>query len=242
MGADEDAEAASAEKEDDVLQFHEAGPIASAEDEPYDGVGLEECIEALTADDPEIRARAADALLDVPAGGASSGQRGAPWAYAVVAAGAVIPLLALVQRVRRDARDGLKPKPADVCPENTDAVVAGGDAALLVLAEVANAAASFLQEEGWEVAYDEDTERPIFVDERSGMSQAAPPALERARGDWVVGVMVEALTLIQPLDVDARTNEPRRRPQARPCATSARRAVRETTAIRVTTTNASMRA
>ena len=209
MGADEDAEAASAEKEDDVLQFHEAGPIASAEDEPYDGVGLEECIEALTADDPEIRARAADALLDVPAGGASSGQRGAPWAYAVVAAGAVIPLLALVQRVRRDARDGLKPKPADVCPENTDAVVAGGDAALLVLAEVANAAASFLQEEGWEVAYDEDTERPIFVDERSGMSQAAPPALERARGDWVVGVMVEALTLIQPLDVDARTNEPR---------------------------------
>ena len=103
MGAHEDAEAASAEEEDDVLQFHEAGPIASAEDEPYDGVGLEECIEALTADDPEIAARAADALLDVPAGGASSGQRGAPWAYAVVAAGAVIPLLALVQRVRRDA-------------------------------------------------------------------------------------------------------------------------------------------
>ena len=209
MGAHEDAEAASAEEEDDVLQFHETDHAASAEDVPYDGVGLEECIEALTADDPEICARAADALLDVPAGGASSGQRGAPWAYAVVAAGAVIPLLAMVQRVRRDARDGLKPKPADVCPENTDAVVAGGDAALLVLAEVANAAASFLQEEGWEVAYDEDTERPIFVDEKSGMSQSAPPALERARGDWVVGVMIEALTLIQPLDVDARAGEPR---------------------------------
>ena len=209
MGAHEDADAASAEEEDDILQFHEAGPVASAEDEPYDGVGLEECIEALTADDPEIAARAADALLDVPAGGASSGQRGAPWAYAVVAAGAVIPLLALVQRVRRDARDGLKPKPAESCPENTDAVVAGGDAALLVLAEVANAAASFLQEEGWEVAYDEDTERPIFVDEKSGMSQSAPPALERSRGDWVVGVMIEVLTLIQPLDVDEQTHEPR---------------------------------
>ena len=142
--------------------------------------GLEECIEALTADDPEIRARAADALLDVPAGGASSGQRGAPWAYAVVAAGAVIPLLALVQRVRRDARDGLKPKPADVCPENTDAVVAGGDAALLVLAEVANAAASFLQEEGWEVAYDEDTERPIFVDEVGHVAGRAARAGARA--------------------------------------------------------------
>jgi len=209
MGAHEDAEAASAEEEDDVLQFHEAGPVASAEDEPYHGVGLEECIEALTADDPEIAARAADALLDVPAGGASSGQRGAPWAYAVVAAGAVIPLLALVQRVRRDANDGLKPKPFESCPENTDLVVAGGDAALLVLAEVANAAASFLQEEGWEVAYDEDTERPIFVDEKSGMSQSAPPALERSRGDWVVGVMIEALTLIQPLDVDEQTHEPR---------------------------------
>ena len=47
------------------------------------------------------------------------------------------------------------------------------------------------------MAYDEDTERPIFVDEKSGMSQSAPPALERARGDWVVGVMIEALTLIQ---------------------------------------------
>ena len=209
MGAHEDAEAASADEDDEILQFNESGHVASVEDEPYDGVGLEECIEALTADDPEICARAADALLDVPAGGASSGQRGAPWAYAIVAAGAVIPLLALVQRVRRDARDGLKPKPSDVCPENTDAVVAGGDAALLVLAEVANAAASFLQEEGWEVAYDEDTERPIFVDEKSGMSQSAPPALERARGDWVVGVMIEALTLIQPLDVDARTHEPR---------------------------------
>ena len=143
-----------------------------------------------------------------PAGGASSGQRGAPWAYAVVAAGAVIPLLALVQRVRRDARDGLCPTHADVCPENTDAVVAGGDAALLVLAEVANAAASFLQEEGWEVAYDEDTERPIGVDERSGMSQAAPRAGARA-GRLGGGRHGRGRTLRQPLDVDARTNEPR---------------------------------
>ena len=209
MGAHEDVEAASAEDDDDILQFQEAATDDLAGDATYDGVDLDECIEALTADDPEIRARAADALLDVPAGGALSGQRGTPWAYAVVAAGALIPLLGLVQRVRRDGRDGLKPKPTEDCPENTAAVVAGGDAALLVLAEIANAASSFLQEEGWDVAYDEDTDRPIFVDENSGMSQSTPPRLEAARGDWVIGVAIETLTLIQPLSVDETTREPR---------------------------------
>tara|TARA_B110000238_G_scaffold88166_2_gene96833 strand:+ start:12282 stop:15272 length:2991 start_codon:yes stop_codon:yes gene_type:complete len=200
---------AAEEEDDDMVQFQEPGADAQIDGEPYDGISLEEALNALTADNAEIRARAADALLDVPAGGALSGQRGAPWAYAVVAAGAVIPLLHLVQRVRRDGRDGLKPKPTEECPENTEAVCSGGDAALLVLAEIANAAASFLAEEGWEVAYDEDSERPIFVDENSGMSQATPPELECAKGDWVVGVMIETLTLIQPLDVDENTHEPR---------------------------------
>ena len=41
-----------------------------------------------------------------------------------------------------------------------------------------------------------------------GRHVAAAPPPERARGDWVVAA-IEALTLIQPLDVDARTNEPR---------------------------------
>ena len=209
MGAPSDVTAPASDAEDDMMQFQDPGTSAQTETEPYDGISLEEALNALTADDAEIRARAADALLDVPAGGSVSGQRGTPWAYAVVASGAVIPLLHLVQRVRRDGRDGLQPKPFEQCPENTEAVVAGGDAALLVLAEIANAAASILAEEGWEVGYDEDTERPIFVDENSGMSQSTVPQLDSMNGDWVTGVMIETLTLIQPLDVDQHTHEPR---------------------------------
>ena len=154
----------------------------------------------------EIRANAADALLDVPAGGAAPGERGAPWAFALVASGAIVPLLSLVQSVRRDGNDGLKPVE---CPENTPAVVTAGDTALLILAECAAVAAALLAEEGWEVAYDEDADRPIFVDENSGMSQSVPPTLASTRGDWTAALLVETLTLVQPLSVHPRTGDPR---------------------------------
>ena len=161
---------------------------------------------ALSSSNPEIRANAADALLDVPAGGAAPGERGAPWAFALVASGAIVPLLSLVQSVRRDGNDGLKPVE---CPENTPAVVTAGDTALLILAECAAVAAALLAEEGWEVAYDEDADRPIFVDENSGMSQSVPPTLASTRGDWTAALLVETLTLVQPLSVHPRTGDPR---------------------------------
>ena len=192
---------------------HDAAPSSSAPgDPPGDAPGdppratLEECVAALSSSNAEIRANAADALLDVPAGGAAPGERGAPWAFALVASGAIVPLLSLVQSVRRDGNDGLKPVE---CPENTPAVVTAGDTALLVLAECAAVAASLLAEEGWEVAYDEDADRPIFVDENSGMSQSTPPTLASTRGDWMAALLVETLTLVQPLSVHPRTGEPR---------------------------------
>ena len=181
-------------------------------DPPGDALGdapratLEECVAALSSSNPEIRANAADALLDVPAGGAAPGERGAPWAFALVASGAIVPLLSLVQSVRRDGNDGLKPVE---CPENTPAVVTAGDTALLILAECAAVAAALLAEEGWEVAYDEDADRPIFVDENSGMSQSVPPTLASTRGDWTAALLVETLTLVQPLSVHPRTGDPR---------------------------------
>ena len=52
----------------------------------HDGPTLAECVSALSSSDAAIRANAADALLDAPAGpGAAPGERGAPWAYALVA-------------------------------------------------------------------------------------------------------------------------------------------------------------
>ena len=172
----------------------------------WTGPSLAECLAALSHADAEIRAGAAEALLDVPAGGAAPGERGPQWAYALVATGAIVPLLSLVQAVKRDGNDGLKP--VEDCPSNTPAVVAAGDTALLVLAEIANVAASLLAEEGWDVKYDEDTDRPVFVDEESGMQQAAPPQLASTAGDWMASLLLETLTLVQPLTVDPTTGEP----------------------------------
>lgn len=182
------------------------GPAGGDSSMAWDGPSLMACVAALSSADDATRAAAAEALLDVPAGGAGPGERGIQWAYALVAAGAIVPLLALVQAVRRDV-DGLAPLPD--CAANTEAVVAGGDTALLVLAEIANVAAGMLAEEGWEVKYDEDADRPVFVDEASGMQQATPPVLSSTANDWLASTLLETLTLVQPLSVDPTTGTPR---------------------------------
>jgi|TARA_B100000768_G_scaffold172740_1_gene181293 ectoine hydroxylase-related dioxygenase (phytanoyl-CoA dioxygenase family) len=167
---------------------------------------LHECVTALSSDVPEIRAGAAEALLEVPVAGTRQGDRGTPWAYALIATGAIVPLLGLIQAVKRDGAEGLKPRE---CPENTEPVLRAGDFALLVLSEIAEVASALLADEGWEVRYDEQVNRPVFLDERSGMQQSSPPVLRVTSGDWVASMLVEVTTLLQPLDIDSGTGMPR---------------------------------
>ena len=176
----------------------------------HDGPTLAECVSALSSSDAAIRANAADALLDAPAGpGAAPGERGAPWAYALVASDALVPLLSLVQAVRRDPAAGLAP--VEGAPENTPEVVAAGDAALLVLAELADVASAILADAGWRLARDDATDRPAFVDERSGMAQSAPP-LDLPNldpEDWIAPVLLECPSLVNPIGVCPATRLPR---------------------------------
>ena len=104
---------------------------------------LDECVTALSSADPQMRATAAEALLDFPVTETRQGDRGVPWAYALIGAGAIVPLLGLVQAVKRDGAEGLKP--CD-CPGNTEPVLRAGDFALLVLTELAEVAAQWQQQ------------------------------------------------------------------------------------------------
>ena len=164
---------------------------------------LRELVSALSNEDSDSRAGAVQALFQISVGGT---ERSAMWACALVEAGAIVPLLGLVQAVMRDSNDSFKPL---ACPENSEAVLLASDFALLVLAEMANIAASFLAEEGWDLRYDEVTNRPLFVDERSGLQQSVPPLLPNVAGDWVASTLVDVISLLQPLDVDPITGTPR---------------------------------
>ena len=166
---------------------------------------LGEVVAALSNEDPHTRAGAVQLLFEIPVGGSEKGERGEMWACALVEAGAIVPLLGLVQAVIRDSDDSFKPL---VCPENTEAVVQASDFALLVLAEIANVAASFLADEGWDLRYDEVTNRPLFVDEQSGMQQSVPPLLPNILGDWVAATLVDVISLLQPQGVDPTTGTP----------------------------------
>ena len=99
---------------------------------------MERFVAQLSDADASVAAAAADALLDCPCPGAASGERGAPWAMALAEVGGIIPLLMLTQAVERGP-DGLTP--SEKAAGNTPEVVAAGDAALLVLAELAVGAA-----------------------------------------------------------------------------------------------------
>jgi hypothetical protein len=90
-------------------------------------------------------------------------------------------------------------------------VVAAGDAALLVLAELADVASAILADAGWRLARDDATDRPQFVDERSGMAQSAPPLdlLNLDPEDWIAPVLLECPSLVNPIGVCPATRLPR---------------------------------
>ena len=92
---------------------------------------LRELVSALSNEDSDSRAGAVQALFQISVGGT---ERSAMWACALVEAGAIVPLLGLVQAVMRDSNDSFKPL---ACPENSEAVLLASDFALLVLAEMA---------------------------------------------------------------------------------------------------------
>ena len=95
-------------------------------------------------------------------------------------------LLGLVQAVKRDGAEGLKP--CD-CPGNTEPVLRAGDFALLVLTDLAEVAAALLADEGWDVRYDEEVNRPVFwMSDRDCNSQ--PSLIRVTNGDWISLVLV----------------------------------------------------
>ena len=58
------------------------------------------------------------------------------------------------------------------------------------------------------MVYDEESDRPLFVDEQTGLSQVTPPTLAATAGDWMGALLLETLTLVQPLAVDPHTGVP----------------------------------
>ena len=147
-------------------------------------------------------AAAATALLELDIGDG----HGPAWALACVGAGVVVPLLRAVQRVPRDAHT-LAPIEGD---GTTEEDVRAGDEALLVLSELGGVAAGLLEDEGYQVELDADSGRAIFVDSRSGMGSASAPVLRASEAApeedrWRFALLVETLTLVTPLGVDAHT-------------------------------------
>ena len=159
---------------------------------------------ALSSANASERAAAAESLLELDIGAEA---RGAEWALALCAAGVVVPLLRSVQLVRRDASTAA---PAE---DESEDVVAAGDAALLALSELGGVANGLLENEGYQLELDEESGQALFVDSRSGMASATVPRL-RAQEDadaedaWAFGALLETLTSVTPLGVNERTGAP----------------------------------
>ena len=66
---------------------------------------LDECVTALSSADPQMRATAAEALLDFPVTETRQGDRSLPWAYALIDAGAIVPLLGCLLYTSPSPRD-----------------------------------------------------------------------------------------------------------------------------------------
>ena len=156
---------------------------------------------ALSSANASERVAAAESLLELDIGPEA---RGAEWALALCAAGVVVPLLRSVQLVRRDASTAA---PAE---DESEDVVAAGDAALLALSELGGVANGLLENEGYQLELDEESGQALFVDSRSGMASATVPRL-RAQEDadaedaWAFGALLETLTSVTPLGVNERT-------------------------------------
>ena len=174
----------------------DSAPVASL------AATLRRIVRDLGAHDASQCAAAATALLELDIGDG----HGPAWALACVGAGVVVPLLRAVQRVPRDAHT-LAPIESD---GTTEEDVRAGDEALLALSELGGVAAGLLEDEGYQVELDDDSGRAIFVDSRSGMGSASAPVLKASESApeedrWRFALLVETLTLVTPLGVDAHT-------------------------------------
>ena len=164
---------------------------------------LRSFVARLSSPSSRERAAAAESLLELRIGDEG---HGAAWALALCASGCVVPLLRSVQAVERDSATGAPVESADA-----DALAAS-DGALLVLSELGGVANGLLENEGYQVELDESTGQPIFVDSSSGMASATTPTLRAqdeldAEERWTFALLIETLTLVTPLGVDARTGK-----------------------------------
>jgi len=137
-----------------------------------------------------------------------------PWAIDIVRANAVLPLLGIVQSVRRNALT-LEPIEEEEEEGEGDAdALRLADSALLLLAELANVGQSVLESVGFEVIRDEETGMCAYVHEESGMRTNELPRVsammddtDDEEGDWPLDVLCECVSLLAPSGVDEKRGE-----------------------------------
>ncbi|CAL6420962.1 unnamed protein product [Bathycoccus prasinos] len=117
-----------------------------------------------------------------------------PWAIDIVRANCVLPLLGIVQSVRRNALTLEPIEEEDEGGDNADALRLA-DGALLLLAELANVGQSVLESVGFEVIRDEETVSAMMDDTDDG------------EGDWPLDVLCECVSLLAPSGVDEKRGE-----------------------------------
>eukprot|EP00854_Cymbomonas_tetramitiformis_P004955 gene4955-6039_t len=113
--------------------------------------------------------------------------------HAIIQANAILPLLAMVQSVKRYG--DFSPT-----PDNTADNLQMADAALLILAELSTEASVRLESAGWELKED-SSGQPSYFNYETSIMQRDPPKLAAEEGCWEAGVLLEMPTLIHPLSV-----------------------------------------
>ena len=136
-----------------------------------------------------------------------------PWAIDIVRANCVLPLLGIVQSVRRNALTLEPIEEEDEGGDNADALRLA-DGALLLLAELANVGQSVLESVGFEVIRDEETGTCAYVHAESGMRTNELPRVsammddtDDGEGDWPLDVLCECVSLLAPSGVDEKRGE-----------------------------------
>lgn len=176
-------------------------PGTSSDDLVSNARRLRDLLPLLSLENAHERAAASEKLLELEFG---DDARGVPWALALCASGCVTPLLRSIQRVKRDVET--------LAPIEGDVECVAGDAALLVLSELANVAAGLLESEGYQLEACESTGKALFVDVQSGMASEVAPGLRCSKGmdredASALRLLIETLTLVTPIGVDARTGK-----------------------------------
>ena len=128
-----------------------------------------------------------------------------PWAKELIKGNGIIPLLKMIQSIERDV---LTLAPLE--QEHTAGELCSADAALLVLAEVANCGQVVLESLGYDVDRDRESGKCLYVHRESGMQMTEAPELgfDKER-EWEFEVLVEAVSLCVPCGIgrmNAREN------------------------------------